>query len=117
MLYHITTKAEWQFAKSKNVYISQTFTAEKFIHCSYLEQIVGSANKFFQGQKDLVILEIDKAKLKSKVIEENLEGGEVQFPHLYGHLPIEAVVRIIDLCSDENGIFYLPKDLETVAYK
>ncbi|WP_372365050.1 DUF952 domain-containing protein [Candidatus Uabimicrobium sp. HlEnr_7] len=108
-LYHITSKDEW--SQVKETYLPQGFSEEGFIHCSYLQQIVGSANKFFQGKKNLVILQIERQKLECKVVDENLEGGEVLFPHVYDSLPVNVVVKVIDFNCQQDGNFYLPSEL------
>lgn len=108
-LYHITSKEQW--LQTKEAYLPQAFSEEGFIHCSYLQQIVGSANKFFQEKKNLVILQIERQKLECKVVDENLEGGEILFPHVYGSLPINVVVKVIDFSCQSDGCFCLPEEL------
>lgn len=55
-----------------------------------------------------MLLEIDPARLTAKVVEENLEGGVEQFPHIYGPLPMTAVVKAHAFpCRADEG-FDLP---------
>ncbi|MGK7897538.1 MAG: DUF952 domain-containing protein [Xenococcus sp. (in: cyanobacteria)] len=93
LIYHITSVAEWNLAQSQGEYEPKLFTNEGFIHCSYADQLEGVVKRFFQGQKNLVVLEINSAVLKCDVIEENLEGGTELYPHVYGKLPLDAVVK------------------------
>ena len=67
-----------------------------------------SANRRFSGRTDLVLLEIDRTKLACEVIDENLEGGTDLFPHIYGCLPMSAVVRIHPFPCGADGRFDLP---------
>jgi uncharacterized protein (DUF952 family) len=69
------------------------FEADGFIHCSYAHQLAQVAEHHFRGGTDLVVLEIDPTALSCTVIDENLEGGGELFPHIYGRLPMAAVVR------------------------
>ena len=94
-LFHITSEAEATTARRTGEYVPTAFAAEGFIHCSYAHQVPVTLNRIFKGRTDLVVLEIDPARLTCKVIDENLEGGAELFPHIYGKLPIFAVVRII----------------------
>ena len=110
-LYHITSKTEW--TQTVGNYIPKNFAIEGFIHCSYISQIVGSANKHFHQQNDLVILKIDRDRITSEIVDENLEGGSMLFPHLYGHLPKDAVVEIIDFPCKVDGSFELPSTLKS----
>jgi len=92
-IYHITSEAEAKQAQIIGEYAPQAFDAEGFIHCSYAHQVNGVLNRIFKGRTDLVIFEIDPARLPCKVVDENLEGGTELFPHVYGRLPMSAVVR------------------------
>ncbi len=93
LIYHITSAEEWNLAQSKGEYEPRQFADEGFIHCSYSHQLKTVVKRFFQGQQNLVVLEINPAALKCDVIEENLEGGTELYPHVYGKLPLDAVVN------------------------
>lgn len=107
-LYHITTKSEADTARTAGEYAPPTFDREGFIHCSYAGQIQGVANRYYQGRTNLVILKIDPAKLTCDVVDENLIGGSERFPHIYGRLPMAAVVDQIDYPCKQDGSFDPP---------
>ncbi len=93
-IFHITSAGEAEAAKSSGTYVPRTFDIEGFVHCSYKHQLDGVAARFFRGRTDLVVLEIDRNRLTCDVRDENLEGGAELFPHVYGKVPLEAVVAI-----------------------
>ena len=93
-IYHITSADEAAAAARSGTYAPAAFDTDGFIHCSYPWQVVDVANRRFAGRADLVLMEIDRAKLACEVIDENLEGGADLFPHIYGRLPISAVVQV-----------------------
>ena len=93
LIYHITSAEEWHLAQSKGEYEPRQFAEEGFIHCSHAHQLEVVVQRFFQGQKNLVVLEIDSDAVECEVIEENLEGGAELYPHIYGKLPLTAVVN------------------------
>ncbi len=107
-IYHITTKTEADAAVSSGEYTPQTFADEGFIHCSYAGQVQGVANRYYRGQDELVLLEIDPAMLTCDVIDENLLGGDELFPHVYGRLPMASVTAITDYPCNEDGSFSPP---------
>jgi uncharacterized protein (DUF952 family) len=107
-LYHITFAEEFTDAARVGTFAPKAFDAEGFIHCSYSHQLLGVANRLFSGRADLVLLEIDPARLTCAVIDENLEGGTQLFPHIYGRLPASAVVRIHRFPCGDDGRFALP---------
>jgi uncharacterized protein (DUF952 family) len=106
IIYHITSNSEWQSARSSGTYLPQGYTQDGFIHCSKGAQVIRTANRFYTGQKELVLLKIESDLLPSKVVEENLEGGSELFPHIYGPLPVTAVVAASPLKSAEEGFIF-----------
>jgi uncharacterized protein (DUF952 family) len=107
---HITQRQQWESAKSIGTYRGPTLDTEGFIHCSTLAQVIGSANRFFKNQKDLVIIIIDGDRVNPEI---RYEGETINnlFPHIYGALNIEAVVQAIDFACEEDGLFSLPAEL------
>lgn len=107
---HITQRQQWEAAKNIGTYRGPTLDTEGFIHCSILAQVIGSANRFFKNQTDLVILLINCDRIKPEV---RYEGETINnlFPHIYGELNIDAVVQAIDFSCEEDGLFILPPEL------
>ena len=106
---HITQRHEWEQAKNLGTYRSNTLDSEGFIHCSTLIQVIGSANRFFKGQTDLVILKIDLDRVTPEIRYEGADSNNL-FPHIYGELNIDAVIGSIDLESHPDGSFILPPE-------
>jgi uncharacterized protein (DUF952 family) len=111
-IFHITTSAEAGSAAQVGSYVPKAFAVEGFIHCSYPHQICNVANRLFVGRSDLALLEIDPRRLSCDVLDENLEGGTELFPHIYGRLPMTAVVRVHTFPCGPDGRFNLPAPLE-----
>ncbi|PEC48468.1 DUF952 domain-containing protein [Bacillus sp. AFS096315] len=111
MILHIIENKDWQNAIKIGEYLPASLNTDGFIHCSTLEQTVEIANLFFKGVTDLKILCIDEEKTKSKIVYEDTENFGKLFPHLYGPLNLDAVFKVVELNSDENGNFILPDEL------
>lgn len=109
MIYHITTHTEWQQAQKNGEYIPKAFPSDGFIHCSDHYQIEDTANRFYTSTPDLIVLEIDPDKLVAPLVYENLEGGEMTFPHVYGHLNLDAVVSAFEFERNSTGKLGLPE--------
>ncbi|MBM3462330.1 MAG: DUF952 domain-containing protein [Armatimonadetes bacterium] len=109
MIYHITTAEAWSKAQRGGLYVADSLAAEGFIHFSRREQVVGTANRFYRGQKNLLLLCVDPGRAAAEVRYEPADGQ--LFPHLYGPLETEAVIRVIPLSSDEQGHFREPPGL------
>ncbi len=112
IILHITQRQRWEEAKLSQAYRGDTLDTEGFIHCSTHPQLIKVANKFFFGQKKLIILCIDADRLQSEVKYEEADGDK--FPHIYGPLNVDAVIKVIEFESGENGKFELPGELKDI---
>jgi uncharacterized protein (DUF952 family) len=108
-IFHITTEADWARAQPEGAYSVSTrgltLAQVGFVHCAFEEQVAGVANSFFRGAANLVVLCISIEKLHAEVRYEDLEDGNVLFPHLYGPLNLDAVVAIMPLPRGRDGTF------------
>ena len=94
-LFHITTREEFEAARASGEdYRPAAYAREGFIHCSYGHQVARTAARHFAGRADLILLEIDRAALTCAVVDENLSGGAELFPHVYGPLPVAAIIAM-----------------------
>lgn len=112
MIYHITTKPALKEAQKKGVYILSGFDQDGFIHCSDHYQVESTANRFYAEVPDLIVLEINPDKLEADLVYENLEGGAMLFPHLYGFLNLDAVVSSFEFERQPDGHLILPPGQE-----
>jgi uncharacterized protein (DUF952 family) len=110
-IYHITTRAEWQQARLIQAYMADSLITEGFIHCSTKGQILGTANAYFKGKNDLVILCIESDRVQAPIKYEHPKGDQRSFPHIYGPLNIKAVLNAIDFPPELDGSFRIPKEL------
>src|SRR5262245_56366320 len=94
LIFHITSRHEADEASLSGMYVFSDFEREGFVHCSYAHQLAGVADRLFRGRPDLVVLQIDPSRLAAPVIHENLEGGTELFSHVYGPIPMSAVVEV-----------------------
>ena len=77
------------------------------------------ANKYYRGATDMVLVHIDPAALTSPLRWEppaHIDGSpslpnETLFPHIYGVINLEAVIRVIDFPLNLDGSFDLPAQL------
>ena len=68
------------------------------------------ANRLFSGRDDLLLLYIDVARVTPPIVYENLEGGEVDYPHVYGPLDVDAVVDTRRYRAGSDGVFSAPPE-------
>lgn len=53
-----------------------------------------TAQRFYAGRKDIVLLEVEIAKLTAELKFEKVYATEDPFPHLFGPMNLDAVVKI-----------------------
>ena len=97
IIYHISTSADWEKAKTSGFYEHPALKAEGFIHCSQEDQVAGVLERYFEGQKDLVKLVIDTEKLTSKFVFDWSPSTADTFPHVYGTINLDAITDVISL--------------------
>lgn len=97
IVYHVTTKAEWNKAQQNGLYEAPSLEAEGFIHCSQEHQVAGVLERYFEGQTDLVKLVIDTDKLSSKFVFDWSPSMADTFPHVYGPINTVAVIDVMEL--------------------
>ena len=103
-LFHITEQVSWDQAQTNGVYTAPSLETEGFIHLSSRDQVIGTANRFYQGQLGLVLLEIESDRLQEKLQYDSVPGHGT-FPHLYGPLNLDAVIRTLPLTPNSDGHF------------
>ena len=107
-IFHITKRQEWGKARREGSYEPPSLASEGFIHCSTSDQVVRTANRLFRGQTGLVLVEIDTDRVEAEVKYENCEGGQEDFPHIYGSLDSDSVVHVMGFEPGEDGSFVMP---------
>ena len=106
---HITPKNEWIDAQRQGFYSTPGLATEGFIHCSTPSQVVGVAERYYAGQRGLLLMVIDPELLKAEVkFEPGTDKPDELFPHVYGPINLEAVMRVLDFEPDAAGKWTLP---------
>ena len=107
MILHICLKSNWEESLKDRVYRGDTLESDGYIHCSKPNQVLEVANYIFKGEKGLVLLVIDESKVDQKIKYEDAGNGKF-YPHIYGPLNLDSVIKVIDFPPQENGCFELP---------
>ncbi len=100
---HIYSTEDWKSAQIAGEYRAESLKTEGFIHCSRPEQVVEVANRYYAGRFDLLLLWIDPTKLTAELRWEPSEGDV--YPHLYGHLNLDAILTSTEFPPDTDGVF------------
>ncbi len=116
LIYHIANAADWQQAQEAGEYRTstrgRTLEQQGFIHASTAEQVAPVANTVYLGDQGLLVLVIDEARVKPPIVSEPVPGWDTPFPHIYGPLNVDAVVKTLPLLQDDKGLFVFRADDE-----
>ena len=87
------TNINWANAQKEGNYVAPSLLSEGFIHTSTLEQVAGVLERYYRNVKDLLLLFIDESKLTSPLKYELAPSVNDIFPHVYGPINLDAVIK------------------------
>lgn len=96
-IYKVLRQAEYDTASTAGSFSGSPDDArDGYVHLSSKAQLRGTLSRHFSQERGLVVLEVEASKLGSDLRWEPARDG-AEFPHLYGALPMSAVVRTLAL--------------------
>jgi len=113
-LFHVTDRVTWLEAAGMGEYRMSTrgitLADQGFIHCALRHQLPAIVELVYGDVADdqLVVLIIDSNDVPAPVRFEAAEPGGEEYPHIYGALPVSAVLDTIAVVRDATGNIVLP---------
>ena len=107
IIYKICERVLWAEAEEAGVFHGAPVDAsDGFIHFSTAGQAPETAARHFAGASDLMLVAVDADALGAALKWEISRGGDL-FPHLYGTLPLAAVLwaKPLPLGGDRRHVF------------
>jgi len=108
LLLHLCEWRAWEAARDCADLCPPSLTEVGFVHLSTWEQVHLPANRLFAGRTDVVLLEIDPRLLTAPLRWEpgvTTDPESMVFPHLYGPLPVSAVIAVRAYLPSADGSF------------
>jgi uncharacterized protein (DUF952 family) len=116
LIYHIAFAADWIAAQRDGEYRvstrGRTLEQQGFIHAGTADQLAPVANLIYRDATGLIVLAIDEDRITSKIQYDDVPGWDTPFPHIYGPLNVDAVVRTMPLEPAPDGQFYFHAEFE-----
>lgn len=105
VIYHLTSAEYFSGLPADRPYVPREFERDGFIHCTKGEErLLLVADTIYRRMPgDFLALVIDERKVASPLKYENVGG--ILFPHIYGALNRDAIVRTVKLGRREDGTF------------
>ena len=102
-IYKILPRAEWTAAVAAGRFDGSAVDHQDgYIHFSPAAPAGETARKYFAGQADLVVLEVEGDTLGAALKWEPSRGGDL-FPHLYGPLAAGDVMAVHEAPLGPDG--------------
>ena len=106
--YKILTNAELAALEADRSFAGSADDArDGYIHLSTADQLAATLDKHYAGRTDLALVAVDLDALAEITKWEPSRDGAL-FPHLYGPLPLDAVLAYCPLARDADGKVVLP---------
>lgn len=90
---HLAALSDWE-QRAGDHYEPAGLEHDGFVHLCSRDQLAGVAERYYQGRDDLVLVTVRTDRLNSPLVWEDTTGSGERFPHLYGPLPLAAVVAV-----------------------
>lgn len=100
-LFHLLESSSWPATGTE--LRPASLSDEGFVHCSFAEQLAGTANRYYRTVAALCALELDPELVHAPIRVEDSYGSGTAFPHVYGTVPTAAVVAVHELDRDAAG--------------
>ena len=111
LIYKICPRALWRDAERQGRFTGAPVdVADGFIHFSTAAQVAETAARHFDGQDDLLLVAVEGDRLGDALRYEASRGGDL-FPHLYGDLPLSAVVSVEEIPLGPDGRHSFPEGI------
>ncbi|MBT3536896.1 MAG: DUF952 domain-containing protein [Rhodospirillaceae bacterium] len=108
LIYHVCDGEAWRGSQGGGSYTgSADDQRDGYMHFSTHSQVRTSTAIHRAGQAGLVLLVVAVDKLGADLKWEPSRGGQL-FPHLYGALPMDAVVEVTELPLGGDGRHQFP---------
>lgn len=107
LIFKIVPRAEWE-ANTGDYDGSVHDRVDGFLHFSTEIQLEETLKRYYANQDQLILVAVDPEALGPALKWEYSKSREMEFPHLYGPLPCDAVKWARPILRDGAGRFILP---------
>lgn len=102
-VFKIFTPSEWAAFSASSVFKGSPLDiADGYIHLSAAPEMQGTLDKWYTSGDNVIIAEIDMARIKDSVKWEVSRGG-AKFPHQYGALTMDDILSQNVLTRNAKG--------------
>ena len=107
-IYKLASREVFEASRAQGRFLGQPVDlADGYVHFSTAAQLAETARLHFAGQAGQVLFQVAVAPLGAALRWEPSRHGAL-FPHLYGELPMQAVLNAVELDVPADGRIDMP---------
>ena len=110
LIYKVLTGEQWAAARAGSLVEAPVDKADGYVHFSTAATLTGTLRKWFRGQEGCVLLAFESEDFATSLRWEKSRNDEF-FPHVFGPVMSEAVVKVWQLELGDDDVPQLPFDL------
>ncbi|HEY6723976.1 MAG TPA: DUF952 domain-containing protein [Polyangiaceae bacterium] len=102
LVYKICSRSAFREAEATGALAPSADDArDGYVHLSSEPQVAGTLKRHFRGQRALVLLSVAVDRLPDGELRWEASRDGQLFPHLYGTLPVSAVIEVTEIDDAE----------------
>jgi uncharacterized protein (DUF952 family)/GNAT superfamily N-acetyltransferase len=113
-LLHLIGAAQWRVALDAGAVVDASLVVDGHIQLCLPEQLAHAAERSFPARRDLLVLVVDRARLRDEVRWDAGGAGSMGHPQLIGPLPVAAVTSVLPYRPAPHGVFVSPAGIPPV---
>jgi uncharacterized protein (DUF952 family)/GNAT superfamily N-acetyltransferase len=113
-LLHLIGAAQWRVALDAGAVVDASLVIDGYLPLARPEHVAIAAERSFPARRDLLVLVVDRARLRDEVRLEPGGAESTGFPHLLGPLPVAAVTSVLPYRPGPDGVFVTPVGIPAV---
>ncbi|MEY4874892.1 MAG: hypothetical protein RL708_41 [Bacteroidota bacterium] len=102
IIFHITTKQQWEKFANEIFYFPDAYQQEGFIHASTIKQLEATAHRYYAAENEIILLHIDANAIKENIKYEWANSVQDYFPHIYSAIQKENILEVQSIIKVAN---------------
>ena len=102
-IYHLISRQGLDAQSDSEFILDDTNMASGFIHCCTAEQLPGVIARYFPSDNsNLMVVELNPDALSEELLWEPATDSDGLFPHIYGPINRDAIIRVEAYSADDG---------------
>jgi uncharacterized protein (DUF952 family) len=107
LTYHLVPSAVWAAVPAGDPLRPASLDVDGFVHCTTgSDEMIATANRHYRDDpRPFIVLTIDLGRATAPWRYDTTDPADTRYPHVYGELPRDAIVRVEPIVRAPDGSF------------